>query len=102
MGKPVVQPLTERNLRQAAELMVRLKPDWWDIKGALGQLRSGVGWVLLEDDGRVAGWLLSNLFPGYRTLQIECLGYDRDGTLVVGRPLQSFPSPRAWISMASA
>lgn len=88
VGEPVVQPLTARNLRQAAALMVRLRPDWWDMEGALGQLDSGTGWALLNNDGRVAGWLLANLFSGYRTLQIECLGYDQGGILVINDQLR--------------
>lgn len=80
-----VFPLTPRAIPPIAAMMCRLKPEWWDYAGALGQLSNidesikTVGWYLGEDANTPKGWILCRELIGYRALELECSGYDDDG-----------------------
>lgn len=70
-----------------ARLMVRLKPDWWDVHEALQQLTENTGWYLRDTRGAATGWLIAHQQPACRTVEIESLGYDNHGELCVGPEL---------------
>ena len=69
-----------------ARLMCTIKPDWWDYDGAYGQLSSldetikTVGWYLGEDIDQPKGWILCRELIGYRALELECSGFDDNGS----------------------
>ena len=57
-----VSALDHRNAKEVAELMHRIKPDWWpSAADAYGQLTDlsetigTIGWVLEDDSGRPRG-----------------------------------------------
>ncbi len=86
MDAVVIDPAV---MLQVAELMTRIKPDWWPrVEDALEQLRAETrGWYLARPDGSIAGFLACILLAGYRAVEIDVLGYDDSGTLNVGQPL---------------
>lgn len=81
-----IYSITQQALPALARLMSTLKPDWWDYQGAFGQLSNikenirTVGWYLGEDEAHPKGWILCRELIGYRTLELECSGYDDNGT----------------------
>lgn len=77
----------ERNLEAVAGLMVRLKPEWWDHEGAIEQLGSGICWYAKSEDGYPIGWILARYIAAYKTMEIECLGYDGKGEMLIGAEL---------------
>jgi len=75
------------NVAKVAEFMSSMKPEWWNIEGAQKQLESGIGWYVRE--GReISGWILCKPLPLYSTLEIECLGFNDQGILTIGKQLQ--------------
>jgi hypothetical protein len=80
--------LDKSNIQDVANLMVKLKPEWWDLEGAVAQLSSGVGWYLQTNRGEPMGWLLCKPYPLYKTVEIECLGYDDGGHFKIGPELE--------------
>ena len=83
-----ISMLDELNIGDVANLMVQLKPEFWDLEGAVAQLSNGVGWCLTTSAGRPVGWLLCKWYAAYKTSEIECLGYDDEGQFKVGPELQ--------------
>jgi hypothetical protein len=79
---------------RVAHLMARIKPEWWDVEGAVSQLSDirntvdNVGWYMGEDEAHPRGWLLCAEYACYSCLSIECLGYDEDGSFVMERQLE--------------
>jgi len=73
------------NIHLIANLMQAIKPDWWNYEGALGQLSDvnenikTVGWYLGEDAAHPRGWILCRELTVYRTLELECSGFDDNG-----------------------
>ncbi len=80
--------LNQSTIRSVANLMAKLKPEFWNLEGAIAQLSSGIGWYIESDGGGAEGWLLCRLYRGYKTVEIETLGYDDDGRFKVGAELQ--------------
>jgi hypothetical protein len=86
--------LTPDNIPDVAQLMARIKPDWWDLEGALGQLSDirnttyNVGWFIGEDEQHPKGWVLCADYACYSCLSIECLGYDEGGKFVMEHQLR--------------
>ncbi len=82
------------NIPQVAKLMWSIKPDWWDYDGAFGQLSGTqntietVGWYLGEDADHPKGWILCRELLGYRTLDLECCGYDDNGEFKLEHKLE--------------
>lgn len=68
-----------------AHLMCTIKPDWWDYKGALGQLGDinesikTVGWYLGDDAEHPKGWILCRELVCFRAIELECSGFDDNG-----------------------
>lgn len=80
--------INEGNIQKVAEFMSAIKPEFWDFAGALGQLKSGIGWAMLSETGEIEGWLLCKVFDCYKIVQIECLGYNDNGNYAVCEALQ--------------
>ena len=90
-----VSALDHRNAKEVAELMHRIKPDWWpSAADAYGQLTDlsetigTIGWVLEDDSGRPVGWTLFRELKGYLTLELECSGYDDHGVFKLEHKLK--------------
>jgi hypothetical protein len=79
--------LTPSNLQDVANLMTKLKPEWWNLEGAIAQLNAGTGWYL-ESNTKPVGWLLCKAYATYRTVEIECLGFDEQGCFKIGTELK--------------
>lgn len=81
-----VYELTPATIPAVAHLMCTIKPDWWDYDGAYGQLSNidetikTVGWYLGEDIDHPKGWILCRELIGYRALDLECSGFDDNGS----------------------
>jgi hypothetical protein len=84
---PTVRELSLLHRVPVARLMSRLKPEWWDLHEAVHQLNICQGWYIAGADGSPSGWLAARPSPLYRTVEIECMGYDALGTLAVGPQL---------------
>jgi hypothetical protein len=82
----MVFDLTANRIPVVAQLMCRIKPDWWDYESAFGQLRDinesikTVGWYLGDDAEHPKGWILCRELIGYRAIDLECSGFDDNGT----------------------
>lgn len=81
-----VYELTPATIPAVAHLMCTIKPDWWDYDGAYGQLSNidetiqTVGWYLGEDIDQPKGWILCRELIGYKALDLECSGFDDNGS----------------------
>ena len=77
--------INSENIPKVANMMSTIKPEWWDYEGAFGQLSGTqntietVGWYLGEDEEHPKGWILCRELLGYRTIDLECSGYDDNG-----------------------
>lgn len=77
--------LSPESLPIVADFMCKLKPEWWDYEGALGQLRNTdemiktVGWYMGEEANAPRGWILCREWIGLHALELECCGYDDNG-----------------------
>ena len=80
-----VFPLTEKAIPPLATMMSTLKPEWWDYEAAYGQLSNieesikTVGWYCGQDAGHPQGWILCRELLNYRSLELECSGFDDNG-----------------------
>lgn len=89
-----VYNLTEETIPAVAQLMCSIKPEWWDFDGAYKQLSTidesikTVGWYLGEDEEHPKGWILCRELIGYRALELECSGYDDNGTFKLEHKLE--------------
>lgn len=80
--------LDEKSIPAVSEFMARIKPEFWDVEGAMKQLGSGIGWYFVLAKDQPEGWILCKLLDGYKTLEIECLGYEDNGQFKIGKGLQ--------------
>ncbi len=87
MNAVVIEPAV---MLSVAEMMARIKPEWWpSVDDALEQLRVDThGWYLAAPNGQAVGWLSCILLAGYRSVEIDVMGYDDHGRLYVGPPLE--------------
>lgn len=74
--------LDNENLPIVSEFMAKIKPEWWNAEGAMKQLKAGIGWYFGPASDKPKGWLLCKSLPLYRTGEIECLGYNNNGSLL--------------------
>lgn len=89
--------IDENNIQIVAEFMSGIKPEWWDMEGAKNQLKAGIGWYLGHHEGQPKGWILCKSLRIYKTMEIECLGYDEHGTFIIGKELQALvEETEAW------
>lgn len=81
-----VYELTSAAIPAVARLMSTIKPKWWDYNGAYSQLSNidesikTIGWYLGEDTEHPKGWILCRELIGYKALDLECSGFDDNGT----------------------
>lgn len=81
-----VYELTPASIPAVSRLMCTIKPDWWDYDGAQGQLSNvdetikTVGWYLGEEIHHPKGWILCRELIGYRAIDLECCGFDDNGS----------------------
>lgn len=86
--------LTKERIPAVAQLMRTIKPDWWDYEGAFGQLSDineaikTIGWYLGDDESHPKGWILCREFIGYRTIELECSGFDDNGNFKLEHKLE--------------
>jgi hypothetical protein len=80
--------LDEDNISIVSQFMAGIKPEWWDAAGAKEQLRSGVGWHFGLSKEQPKGWILCKTLDLYKTVEVECLGYDDNGIFKIGKELQ--------------
>lgn len=80
--------LNIENIPILSEFMATIKPEFWDKQGAIEQLSSGIGWYFGSTEDIPKGWILCKSFDIYKTGEIECLGYDDDGLLKIGKELR--------------
>ena len=80
-----IKKIESESIEDIARFMADIKSEWWDYEGALKQLKSGIGWYI-EDD-KPLGWIFCKDLRGYKTLEIECLGYNKNGEYKIGEEL---------------
>ncbi len=83
-----IYQLDTYNIPTVSEFMAKIKPEWWDKKGAIEQLSSGIGWYFGLTKDQPKGWILCKTLELYKTLEIENLGYDNNGYFKIGKELQ--------------
>ena len=84
----IIEKLTSENIEASAKLMSIIKPQFWDYDGALHQLSNGIGWVCSNNGEKPCGWILTKEYKKYSSLEIECLGFDKDGIFTVDNNLE--------------
>ena len=88
-----VYKLNENNIPTVAGLMSAIRPIWWDYESAFGQLSNieesigTVGWFLGEDENHPKGWVLCRELVAYRSIELECCGYDDNGSFALEHKL---------------
>ena len=82
-----IYEMNEGSISRVASLMARIKPEFWDEDGAAEQLRTGTGWYLGENEETPIGWVLCQDQALYKTGEIECLGFESNGALVIDENL---------------
>lgn len=83
-----IYQIDDANISVVSKFMANIKPEWWDIEGATQQLSKGTGWYFGSNGKNTKGWLLCKSYECYKTGEIECLGYDKDGNFEIGKELQ--------------
>lgn len=81
--------LNNSNINIVSKFMSALRPEWWGVQDAESQLKSGIGWYLGLSEDQPKGWVLCKSYDCYRTVEIECLGFDDDGIFKIDRELQA-------------
>ena len=90
-----IYKLNENNIPTVAKFMSVIRPIWWDYEGAFGQLSSSnfeevigtVGWFVGEDEANPKGWVLCRELKLYKSIELECCGYDDNGEFVLEHKL---------------
>ena len=80
--------IDSENISVLSKFMANIKPEWWDAEGAKQQLSDGIGWYFGASKDSPIGWILCKKYDGYKTGEIECLGYNNCGVLKIGKVLQ--------------
>lgn len=83
-----IYKIGSENVLTVAKFMSDIKPEFWDIDGATRQLSNGIGWYAGLSENKPKGFLLCKAYIGYRTGEIECLGYEKDEIFIVGKELK--------------
>lgn len=87
--------LDRENSKEVAMLMHEIKSEWWPTyEDAYGQLTNiedsigTIGWLLADDNEKVVGWTLFRELKGYKTLELECSGYNDHGVFKLEHKLK--------------
>lgn len=83
-----IYKIDTNNILTVSKFMSNIKPEWWDTEGAAQQLSEGTGWYFGSNEDSPKGWILCKAYECYKTGEIECLGYDKDGICEIGKELQ--------------
>ena len=90
-----VYKINNKNAQGVSTLMVRIKPAWWPaFSNAYKQLTDveegidTVGWFLGTDEDHPVGWVLCRELKGYRSIELECCGYDDEGVFKLEHKLR--------------
>ena len=83
-----VNRIEEHDLHKVSELMARIKPEWWTTESALAQLSGCLVWAAGDTPHRLMAWVACRDLAGYRTLEIDTMGSDVDGKMVIGPALK--------------
>jgi hypothetical protein len=83
-----IYEIDSQNILMVSRLMSNIKPEWWNIEDATQQLSEGTGWYFGASKDTPKGWVLCKSYEGYKTSEIECLGYDNNGVCEIGEALQ--------------
>ncbi|MCL2197624.1 MAG: hypothetical protein FWB80_01755 [Defluviitaleaceae bacterium] len=68
-----------------ATMMAEIMPEWWEYKSAFKQLSDiseaieSIGWYIGEDKNHPIGWAFFREYKSYRTIELECCGYNDNG-----------------------
>ena len=85
--------LNKNNMPAVAKFMSTIRPVWWDYEGALGQLGNideaieTVGWFIGENEKQPKGWVLCRELKLYKSIELECCGYDDNGNFALEHKL---------------
>lgn len=87
--------LNEENAKEVATLMHQCKPEWWPtLADAYGQLTDinesigTIGWYLSDEHGNPIGWTLFRELKAYRSLELECSGFNDHGVFKLEHKLK--------------
>jgi len=80
--------IDSENISIVSKFMENIKPEWWNTEGAKQQLSDGIGWYFGSSKDSPIGCILCKRYDGYKTGEIECLGYNNCGVLEIGKGLQ--------------
>lgn len=83
-----IYKIDTKNVPTIAKFMSDIKPEFWDVEGAIKQLNNGTGWYYGLSDENPKGFILCKAYLEYRTGEIECLGYEKDKIFTVSKELQ--------------
>lgn len=92
--KVKIYEIKQSNVSCVAELMSKIKPEWWNFDDAMSQLQNVHmlaelhGWCMGDSEDEPCGWILCAGFAGYSYLTIECLGFDSNGAFVMEEQLE--------------
>ena len=90
-----IHKLNENNIPNVAKLMSTIQPIFWNYNGAMKQLSGTkesirtVGWFVGEDEGHPKGWVLCRELVLYKTIELECCGFDEGGVFLGEHKLES-------------
>lgn len=85
----MVRTLETTDVARLALFMSRLNPVYWPAADdAARQVDRHVGWLLEDEDWHLQGWLTGVWLPGYKTFEIETMGYSLDGRFTTGPGLE--------------
>ena len=86
--------LTKENAPLVAKFMAKIKPEWWDYDGAIGQLTDintvfgTVGQFIGKDKEHLKGWMLCRELRCYNSIELECWEYDDNGVFSLEHKLK--------------
>jgi len=87
--------IDNENAKAVASLMTKIKQAWWqDYNDAYGQLTNieesigTVGCFIGDDADRPQGRALFREMKGYKAIELECCGYDDNGTFKLEHKLK--------------
>ncbi len=89
-----IYKFNENNITTVARFMSEIRPEWWDYEGAFNQLSDieetigTIGWFMGNDESHPKGWVLCRELKAYRSIELECCGYDDNGTFALEHKLK--------------
>jgi len=81
-----IEKITESNQDEIAELMTRLKREWWTPVSAYNQIQKTIGWGIYEDKKPI-GFCLIRVVEEYHMIEINAIGIEKNGMLSIDQRL---------------